>query len=176
MNSRPESKRSRLPRAGFTLIEVMLVVGLIAMIMALGIPAFVQARQKTPMRQAISDVMEAVSAARAQAILRGVAVDLVVRPGAGTFSVAASGGDEARAAAGGGNATAGFSAQLSRDVLIVILGVNFVDRKDEDEVRARFHPNGTSDAFSVALRSAEGETQVISVEMVSGLAYLETPK
>ena len=163
-------------RRGFTLIELMMVIGIIAMIMAIGIPAFVHARKKSPMRQAVSDVMEAVSNARAQAILRGVVAELVIRPVEGTMSVSASGGDVARASAGEKNAAAGFNAQLSRDVLIVLLGVNFNDRKDEDEVRVRFHPNGTSDAFSVALRSSDGETQAVTVDMVTGLAYVETPR
>ena len=66
----------------------MIVVGIIAILMTIAIPAFVSAQNKTPMRNALQGVMEACATARAQAILRGSIVELHIRPQDYTFEVA----------------------------------------------------------------------------------------
>ena len=59
--------RARFPAIGadgFTLIEVMVVVGILGMLLAMGMPAFIQSIRKDPLRQAVSDIEEACSKAR----------------------------------------------------------------------------------------------------------------
>ena len=120
------------PRAAFTLIEIMVVVGILGMVLALGVPPFVRSMQKDPLRQAVSDVTEACSDARAKAILLGVPTELVIRaedkqltvaPAPDTSSVSTGGGGESggQPAAGAVAKSPMFSARLQEDIAITPL-------------------------------------------------------
>ena len=157
---------------GFTLIEIMIVVALMALVMAIGIPSFTRAMHKEGMRKAVSEVLEACGQARAQAILNNAPAELVIHPLEGTMQVeshSAPAADGAAPAAAGGS----FSLKLPRDVLIELLGVNSIELQEADEARVKFFPNGTSDEFTLVLHSAQGEVRKISLEIVTGLADLE---
>src|SRR5438552_2349716 len=78
-----------MKRNAFTLIEVMVVVAIMAIVMTLAIPMIYQQLHPESMRKAVSQVMEALSHARARAILDGVQVDLIIRPAEGQFNVSA---------------------------------------------------------------------------------------
>src|SRR6185369_16125084 len=83
----------RIPVArekGFTLIEIMMVVGILGMVLVMGMPAFIQSIKKDPLRQAMSDIEEACTRARAAAILRGSPVELVIRAEGGLLNVVPS--------------------------------------------------------------------------------------
>ncbi len=147
---------------GFTLIEIMIVVALMALVMAIGIPAFTRAMHKEGMRKAVSDVLEACGEARAQAILNNAPAELVIHPLEGTMQVERGGG--------------GYSLKLPHDVLIELLGVNSIELQEADEARVKFFPNGTSDDFTLVLHSAQGEVRKISLEIVTGLADMEVIK
>ncbi|MEO5803053.1 MAG: prepilin-type N-terminal cleavage/methylation domain-containing protein [Verrucomicrobiota bacterium] len=147
-------KKSRLAHA-FTLVEIMIVVAIIGIIMAMGIPSIVRSMRKEGIRKAVSDLVEACSAARAAAILSGNTSDLVIHPQDGTIS--------------GGS----FSATLPENVWIEILGVNFIQFEEAEEARVHFYPNGTSDEFTIVLKSDEQKAQKISLEVVTGLADVE---
>ena len=139
----------------FTLIEIMIVVAIMGLIMAMGIPSLARAMRKEGMRKAVSDMVEACSGARAAAILTGQTADLVIRPQDKTIS--------------GGT----FSATLPDNVGIEILGVNFVELQEADEARVHFYGNGTSDEFTIVLTSDEHKAMKISLEVVTGLADVE---
>lgn len=172
--------RSSLPTVrAFTLIEIMIVVGLIAILMSVSIPAFVSAQNKQPMRTALQGVMEACATARAQAILRGSMVELRIRPQDYTFDVAPtgasgnslSGGTRPEPKAGDGHAV--FSVKLPTEVGIEELAINFQLLKDAEAVGVRFRPNGTSDEFTVVLRSLHGELRKITLDPVTARADYE---
>ena len=150
----PSAPRLCSPSA-FTLIEIMIVVAIMGLIMAMGIPSLARSMRKEGMRKAVSDMVEACSGARAAAILTGQTADLVIRPQDKTIS--------------GGT----FSASLPENVGIEILGVNFVEWQDADEARVRFYGNGTSDEFTIVLISDEHKATKISLEVVTGLADVE---
>ncbi|MFA6545278.1 MAG: type II secretion system protein [Limisphaerales bacterium] len=167
------------PSSAFTLIEIMIVVGIIAILMTVAIPAFVSAQNKTPMRNALQGVMEACATARAQAILRGAAVELRIRPQDYTFDVAptgqseSSGGGDARPEPKAGDGHSVFALKLPGEVGIEELAVNFQLLKDAEAVAVRFHANGTSDEFTVVLRSLHGEVRKITLDPVTGRADYE---
>jgi prepilin-type N-terminal cleavage/methylation domain-containing protein len=142
-------------RSAFTLIEVMVVVAVIGIIMAMGIPSIVRTMRKEGMRKAVSDLVEACNEARATAILSGQTSDLVIRPMEGSVS--------------GGK----FNATFPQNVWVEILGVNFVELQEAEEARVHFYPNGTSDEFTIVLKSDEGKAQKINLEVVTALVNVE---
>jgi prepilin-type N-terminal cleavage/methylation domain-containing protein len=139
----------------FTLIEVMVVVAVMGVILAMGVPSIVRAARKEGMRKAVSDIVEACNDARAAAILGGTTSDVVIRPQDGTIS--------------GGK----FSATIPENVWIEILGVNFVELQEAEEARVHFYSNGTSDEFTVVLKSTDAKAQKINLEVLTGLANVE---
>ena len=57
-----DKSRARIPAKGgdgFTLIEIMMVVGILGMVLAMGMPAFIRSIRRDPLRQAVSDIEEA---------------------------------------------------------------------------------------------------------------------
>lgn len=171
-------------RSGFTLIEIMMVVAIGLLVLGMGLPPFVRGMKKEGLRKGVSDMVEACSHARAQAILRGRPVELVIREN-GAISVEAlqlgrradpeamdqeplfsTGPAESR------KDVERFSATLSDDVAIKLLYVNFQDLMEEPEARVRFFPNGTSDEFTVILFASSGEHK-ISLDVVTALADVE---
>ena len=160
----------------------MIVVGIIAIVMVIGIPAIYQAVHPDSMRKAVADVMEACSQARAQAILRGVTTEIRIDPLEGSIDVGIaperkSFENDAPAAAAASPRAAGgssfFHARLSRRMSIEMLDVNFQEYKESDEGRVQFHPNGTSDEFTLVLKSDQGEWRKITLEVTTALADLE---
>jgi prepilin-type N-terminal cleavage/methylation domain-containing protein len=178
-------KRARAITRGFTLIELMVVVAIMGIVLAMGIPAIHEALHREELTQGVRDVMEACSHARAQAILQDVVSEVRFHAQTGHFEVGAAprdisygGGSGAPVPVSGPAAApppvagtgAGFSAQFSDRVAVELLEVNFINFMDADLARVRFYPNGTSDEFTMILRSDTGDRRKISLEVVTGLA------
>jgi len=168
------------PASAFTLIEIMIAVGIIAIIMAIAIPSVYQQMHKDSMRQAVADISEACSQARARAVLNGVQTEVRIRPSDRTITAAEAGAVRnsmhftdlnLKASGGGGNI---FSAKLSDHILIEFIGVNLIeDLQQLDEVSCSFYPNGTSDEMVILIRSDKGEIRKITTEVVTGIADVE---
>jgi prepilin-type N-terminal cleavage/methylation domain-containing protein len=171
---------------GFTLIEIMIVIGIIAVVMTAGIPMFWKALAKDSMAKAVNDVLEGCKTARDRAILQNAPYDFIVRTRhdlEAEFNVeasqirgqtgAAGTGSAAPAAHGPTSLMGGFPRVLSDEVAIRMLAVNFVDLVEDpnaSEARVRFFPNGTCDDFTIVLeRGAVRRT--VTVDIITGTAY-----
>jgi prepilin-type N-terminal cleavage/methylation domain-containing protein len=176
-NARVEARAMKSARKkAFTLIEIMMVILVVGLMAAIGFPAFTRMLQKEGMRKATSDFLEALSQARANAILSGGAVELVMHPRDKTFSV----GSAAASTEPGDDAppppkivAKSVSGTFPESIEIEILGINFIEYQEEEEARIKFFPNGTSDEFTMILRSDKGEYRKISLEVLTALADME---
>ena len=172
-------------QGGFTLIELMVAVGIIAVIMSIGIPTLYQMKHADSMRKALSDVMEICANARARAILDGTTMELRIRPRDRSFSVGAGSSEDtggtgafmAPTGQGGGHSSGegggSLSAQLSPSIIIEGLGISGEDWTEDEEARVRFYSNGTCDEMSIVLLSDKGERRNIFLEVVTGMADYE---
>ncbi len=163
-------------RKGFTLIEMMIVLAMAALFMAIGVPQFMRSLNKEGFRKATSDLMEGFSTARAKAILSGGTAELVIRPKDMSISVTGGGVSEENREKGPKIESPSFSAQMPTGVYWEILGVNNVELQEEEEVRVRFFPNGTCDEFDAVFRGPNGEMRRVTLEVITGIADMETVK
>jgi prepilin-type N-terminal cleavage/methylation domain-containing protein len=171
----------RLRFSGFTLIEIMLVVGILGIVMTMGLPTIYRLTKKEDLRKAVSDIVEVCSNARAQAILRGTTVTLHIRPQEGRFDISAappvrSSGEEPDSppttpAAG---PRSGLTAQISDHLAFEMVDVNFVEHKDDEEAKVRFFSDGTCDEMIIILRSSKNEYRKIQLEITTSLTMVDT--
>jgi prepilin-type N-terminal cleavage/methylation domain-containing protein len=148
-------------RAAFTLIEIMVVVGIIGLIMAAGAPTLYKVLHKSGFRKTVSDLMEACSSARARAILSQQTTELVFHPTQRTCEVSGGGG-------GWGNWVT--SAKLDDTVRMDGLFVNLTEYTQADEAKVRFFSDGRSDEMLLILTSDKGDQVGITLEITTGLA------
>jgi prepilin-type N-terminal cleavage/methylation domain-containing protein len=170
-------------KAAFTLIELMVVIGIMAIILAMGIPSIIRLLRKEGMRKATADVVEICSKARARAILGGTPMDVVFYPLERRLEVGgASGGGGAPQPEGEGGpveerpalpSSSDSSAVIPEDIIIEMLDINLSEYKDSEWARVRFYPNGTSDEMTVVLHSDRNEWRKITLELTTGLASVD---
>lgn len=135
---------------GFTLVEIMVTVAILAIVLTTGIPPMAKALQRKGMSKAIRDVVEGCEKARQKAVISQSKTALVINPREGTIHV----GD--------------FSGQIPPNVNIISLGVNFSEYSQEDEASVGFYPNGTSDEFNLTMQGENGEIHTVYLDIVTG--------
>ncbi len=146
-------KRNRHGAAGFTLIEIMMVVAILGLTMTMGLPSFVRSLKREGLGKAERDLVQACQEARRAAIMNNQTTYLVLRPQDRTFSVPG----------------AFASVEIPQDVGIETIGINFVEVKGDEEARVRFNPNSTSDEFTVLLHGSGGQLREIDLDIVTAL-------
>jgi prepilin-type N-terminal cleavage/methylation domain-containing protein len=171
----------RAPRShAFTLIEIMVVIGIMAIVMTMSVPMVYKIWRKEPMRTALSSVEEVLSNARARAILQNTRTEVIFHPKEGRFEI--SGGSAAPrsdSAASVGTeinpspaSDSGLSGQLPDGVTIDMLDVNLTEYKDREEAHVRFYPNGTCDEMTLILRDDQNQQRGVTLEITTSLVSL----
>lgn len=160
-----KNRKSKI-KNGFTIIEIMMVVAIMGLVVAMGVPAFLSARREAPLRKAVNDVMELASRTRSQAILKNENTMMVFHPA--SKSISSTDADTAKSLSRNGQ-PAVTSVQLDDSVDIKMLDVNLLEGKDVDEVDVHFHPNGTCDEMTLVLFS-DGQYRRITLDPTTALA------
>ena len=132
--------RSRTGSPGFTLIEIMVVIAIMGLVIAMGMPSIITAFKREGMRKAIYDVEEVCRNARAQAIFgnKTTWVYFYPQPADRRYQL---GGDPV---VGGG--------VLPEGVQMDMLDINLQDFAESPWGRVRFFPNGTCDEMVLVLQ------------------------
>src|SRR3954451_16438813 len=170
--------------SGFTLIEIMIVVGIMALLLGMSIPFAKQAMHREALTQAVLDVQGVCEAARNRAIYQGSMADLVFHARDGTINVGSAGDvksqdnpDASTRVATGGPPAANMSARLPEQVVIHTLKINGVDCMEMETARVRFFPNGTCDDMTMVLSRTDGrESTELILELTTGHVWIESDR
>lgn len=154
----PSASAARRAAAGFTLVEIMIVVAIMALVLGIGVPAMFRAADKSSLRQVVMDIADACAATRAQAILSGQPKELVIRPI--DHTITAPGMSE--------------TIIIPERIIIELLGINFIEMQHTEEARVRFWPNSTSDEFTILLHGDGNEWRKISLDVVTAMADVDS--
>ena len=157
----------------------MIVVAIMGIVMTMSVPIVYKLWRKAPMRQAVKDIVEICSHARARAIMHGQVTEVVFHPkvnrvelvGGGGAPPPAQGPDGQVPLAAPSASGSGLSAQLSNEIIIETLDINMagVEFNDVDSARVRFYPNGVSDEMRMILFDGR-DRMGIELEITTGLA------
>jgi len=194
-----EAGRGGVCRAGFTLIEILLVVFIVMIASALAVPSFMRAYQGLKLRTAARTVVMAGRYARGAAVLEQKQMALVFYLSSGEIEVVAlepEAGREARemflegrrggdlwggkpeeSDQSGGGPSYLVKSRLRRKLGegVRIIGVQSEEGGQEYEgvYWVNYYSNGMSDKYSVELGDEHGRRLVISVDPLTGKARVE---
>jgi len=146
------------PRRAFTLIEIMIVVAIIGLMAAMGLPSMLRMVQKDGMRKAVSDVTELLTDARADAILKGHTAEVSFYPADNRL-----------------DSSIGKSVILPDGVAMEAIGINLLDFSESEASHVRFFQNGTCDELTLVLHSGD-DWRKITLEFSTSIASAEPLK
>ena len=147
----------------------MVVVAIIGLIAAMGLPSIIMALQKDGMRKAVSDVEDVCFEARKDAIIDKRTTAVVFHPQENRLEVegvaVASDGSGSTKDNSSGKVT---SAVLPDGIAFAMVDINLQDYLESPVARVFFYPNGTSDEMTLILLG-RGQKQMITLEFSTGL-------
>lgn len=159
LRTAPSRHASRITRhaPAFTLIEVMIVVAIMGLIAAMGVPSILQSFRKDGMRKAVSDVQKACADAREDAILHNKTTAVIFYPQPQDCRFGVEGKAETKT--------------LPAGVEFAMLDIGLQDYGGSEWARVYFYPDGTSDEMTLVLHSSD-DTRKITLEFSTGLAFV----
>jgi prepilin-type N-terminal cleavage/methylation domain-containing protein len=149
-------------RRAFTLIEIMIVVGIIGLVAAMGIPSIVKALEKDGMRKAVSDVQDVFFSAREKAIVTNQKVAVVIYPRDRRFGV------EGASTAVNTHSGKTVVATLPAGIEFGMLDIFRQDYVQSDWAKIFFNADGTCDE-AVLVLIGKGGAQKITLEYATGM-------
>jgi len=165
-----ERQRADDNAAGFTLMEIMVVVAIIGLCAAMSVPGILQMRREGPMRKAVNDVLELCSRARAGAVMKDTTTYLVFHPHDRKIDL--MGGDANQALTTRLGQHPIMSTQFDPSVSIEGLGISLKDCTDVDGAKVNFYDNGTCDEMTLILL-CDGHRQEITLELTTALPTIK---
>jgi prepilin-type N-terminal cleavage/methylation domain-containing protein len=169
---------------GFSLIELMVVVGIMGIILTIAVPGVYRYMHPNPLQKAVDDLREACKAARELAVLRTTTTVLNIDLKSKTVNVSST-PTAARPAIPGSidefsmpsrpaEVSQSGSFRISDKVTIEGVGINGLDFTDDEHAEVRFYPKGTSDEFSIVLLNTQnGDRRNVWLDAVTGYADFE---
>src|SRR5690242_12870209 len=157
---------ARKKTAAFTLIEIMVVVAIIGLMAAIGMPSIIRALQKDGMRKALSDVEEVCFTARQMAIVGKQKTSVVIYPQQGRFGVEGVSADSSVTTT---NAHTGkvTGSSLPDGIHFAMVDIFHKDFAESEWARVYFYPDGTCDE-TVLVLTGRGSTRKITLDYVTG--------
>ena len=139
--------------AGFTLVEMMVVVAIMGLLLGLAVLNFRAISQKEPLEQAVSDVEGLCRRARSEAIVKSRAMDLTIDSGTGQLLLST-----APHAINSPDLETGVLTSTVEDAVVVdqtslptdvemeiVIPEDIMDSETPGVVVIRFYPNGTAE-------------------------------
>jgi general secretion pathway protein H len=137
---------------GFTLLELMVAIGIAAFVLGLSAPAMQRLYQSTQYHGAVNDVVSLLSAARYSAIRKGGNEDVLINPETRIIRV----GKKER--------------QLPGSLRLEVLGASELNRDGAGVIR--FYPDGSSSGGFVKLQNDSGSGVQVEVDWLLGRVTL----
>ena len=145
----------------------MIVVGIIGLVAAMGLPSIAKALQKDGMRKAVSDVQDVFFSAREQAIVNNQKVAVLFYPRERQFGVEGAGANL--------NTHSGKTliATLPPGIEFAMLDIFRQDYVQSDWAKIFFSPDGTCDEAVIVL-IGKGGAQKITLEYATGIPVVSS--
>jgi prepilin-type N-terminal cleavage/methylation domain-containing protein len=172
-------KKLRTGRAGFTLIEIVLVVVIIGIAAAVAVPAFAKSFRGAKLRASTRLALGMHRNAQTKAVLGQRYVAILFDEVKGTLELVDQGQTGQKKDAffedvGGGSEAPVPQSMLVRKLEEGVKIVSFEGGKEVDGIYyVRYYPNGMCDAFELELGDDENRSARIKVDAVTGKAKVE---